>query len=315
MLSARRRPFEQRQRAVDLRALDRQHAQLGGDAAARREAAGLAARRHHAMARHDRRKRILPHRLPDLARELDRAEPLGDVAIGERRAGRNCADDGVDPRVEFRRCRPCRARCRRDRPARRAAARRRGRSRAGSRAAGSAPRRPGSAARAAPACGARPPPAGRSRRCRAASRRCRSGRSRCRTARNPWSCAELIKRRAPSAAPDHAGVRPSIRGTRTPHRRQFVPPQRERGVFDRAMHLRATHNCVGENSQVSCDGAQRGAGLRIRRYVNASSRGAARRAFDLCFMISRQTSSRFKPPLMRVSANDAPRVVQTDFDR
>ena len=57
--------IEQRTTAVDLGAFDREQAQLGVDAARRREAAGLAAGRDHAMARHHGRKRIFSQRLSD----------------------------------------------------------------------------------------------------------------------------------------------------------------------------------------------------------------------------------------------------------
>ena len=80
------RSIEQR-RAARLRPLDRQQAQLGAHAAGRGKSAGLAAGRQHAVARHDDRERILPKRLRDVARQTAIAQPLGDLAIGQRRAG------------------------------------------------------------------------------------------------------------------------------------------------------------------------------------------------------------------------------------
>src|SRR6266436_8285715 len=88
--------------AIYPRALDRQHAALRGDAPLRGKAADLAAGGEHAMARHDDRERISAERLPDGACRTGRAEPRGEVAIGQRFTRRNGARHLVDPTVERR---------------------------------------------------------------------------------------------------------------------------------------------------------------------------------------------------------------------
>jgi len=85
-----------------LRALDREEAELGRDAAVRGEAADLAAGREHAMARHYDRERVSRERLPHGARRAARTEPGRDVAVRERRARRNGAHEIVDAAVERR---------------------------------------------------------------------------------------------------------------------------------------------------------------------------------------------------------------------
>src|ERR1700722_19619432 len=82
---------EQRWRLAHLCALDLEQAQFGGDAAGRGEATDLAARCEHTVARHDDRERVLAHRLSDVARDAGVAEPLCDLAVGERAAGGNGA--------------------------------------------------------------------------------------------------------------------------------------------------------------------------------------------------------------------------------
>jgi len=86
---------------IDVSALDRQHLELGGDAAIGGEAAGLAAGGEHAVARHHDRAGIAPERLADIARQLDAAEPFCNVAIGHSLARRDGARDVVDAAVEF----------------------------------------------------------------------------------------------------------------------------------------------------------------------------------------------------------------------
>src|SRR5262249_14073061 len=66
---------EKRGRIARARAFDREQAQLGRHAAVGGEAAGLAAGREHAMARHDDRERVASERLPDVARQPTFAEP------------------------------------------------------------------------------------------------------------------------------------------------------------------------------------------------------------------------------------------------
>src|SRR6266446_6584022 len=82
--------------AIYPRALDRQHAALGGDAPLGGKAADLAAGGEHAMARHYDRERISAERLPDRARRTGCADPPRDVAVGERPAGRNGAGGVTD---------------------------------------------------------------------------------------------------------------------------------------------------------------------------------------------------------------------------
>src|SRR5580704_13218237 len=87
--------IEQTRRMVDHRAFDREHFELGHDAAIGGEAAGLAAGGEHAVARHHDRTGIAPERLADIARQLDAAEPLGDITVSERLARWNAAGDIV----------------------------------------------------------------------------------------------------------------------------------------------------------------------------------------------------------------------------
>src|ERR1700737_3440307 len=94
------------------RAFDRQQAKLGRNPAACGEAAGLAACRQHAVARHNDRKRVAPERLPDLVRQTlsprlrlprtreGKGELFRDLAVGARRAGRNGARDLINPAIE-----------------------------------------------------------------------------------------------------------------------------------------------------------------------------------------------------------------------
>src|SRR6516225_2220385 len=86
------------------RAFDREQAKLGCNPAACGEAAGLAACRQYAVARHDDRKRVAPERLPDPAREpplLPRTRKSGgelfrNLAVRARRAGGNGAGDLIN---------------------------------------------------------------------------------------------------------------------------------------------------------------------------------------------------------------------------
>src|SRR5450756_3022355 len=61
----------------------------------------LAAGGEHAMAGHHDRTGIAPERLADIARQLDATEPLCNVSVSQRLAGRNAARDIVDAAVEF----------------------------------------------------------------------------------------------------------------------------------------------------------------------------------------------------------------------
>ena len=83
-------------------AFEREQAQLRRDAAVRREAAELAAGREHAVAGHDDRERVAPEGLTHGARGAGRADPSGDLAVGERRARRDRARRLVDAAVERR---------------------------------------------------------------------------------------------------------------------------------------------------------------------------------------------------------------------
>src|SRR5438874_2764028 len=92
---------EQIRRVIDVSALNRQHLELGDDAAIGGEAAGLAAGGKHAVARHHDRTGIAPERLADIARQLNAAEPFCNIAISHRLARRDGARDVVDAAVEF----------------------------------------------------------------------------------------------------------------------------------------------------------------------------------------------------------------------
>src|SRR5262249_35704111 len=93
---------EQRRRIARARAFDREQAQLGHHAAVGGEAAGLAAGREHAMARHAEREWGSPERLPDVARQGAFAEPRRDLPVRERGARRNVARDLIDAAIELR---------------------------------------------------------------------------------------------------------------------------------------------------------------------------------------------------------------------
>src|SRR5215510_1319230 len=93
---------EQRGRIARARAFNREQAHLGRHAAVGGEAAGLAAGREHAMARHDERERVSPKRLPDVARQPAFAEPRRDLPVRERGARRNAARERVDAAIELR---------------------------------------------------------------------------------------------------------------------------------------------------------------------------------------------------------------------
>ena len=67
-----------------------------------REAAGLAARGEHSMARNDDRERVSPERLPDRARRAGRADARGDLAVRERRTRPDRARRFVDAAMKRR---------------------------------------------------------------------------------------------------------------------------------------------------------------------------------------------------------------------
>jgi glyoxylase-like metal-dependent hydrolase (beta-lactamase superfamily II) len=94
--------IKQTRRVIDDRAFDGEHFELGHNAAIGGKSAGLAAGGEHAVARHHDRTGIAPERLADIARQLDAAEPFGDIAVGQRLARRNGAGDIVDAAVELR---------------------------------------------------------------------------------------------------------------------------------------------------------------------------------------------------------------------
>ena len=83
-------------------ALEREHAELGVDAAGRREAARLAAGREHAVTRHDDRERVPSERLPDRARRARGTDAGRDLAVRERRPGRDRARRFVHLAMERR---------------------------------------------------------------------------------------------------------------------------------------------------------------------------------------------------------------------
>jgi hypothetical protein len=75
---------------------------LGCRPARGRKAAEPAARRDHAMTRHDDRERVASQGLPDLARRSRIAEPRRYLAIGERFARRDGARQLVNTSIELR---------------------------------------------------------------------------------------------------------------------------------------------------------------------------------------------------------------------
>src|SRR5204862_200888 len=81
----------------ELRSLNREQVEFGGGASGRGESAGLASRRHHPMARDDHGNRIAAERLPDGPCSTRIAEARRDLAVCQRRAGRNRSRDVVDP--------------------------------------------------------------------------------------------------------------------------------------------------------------------------------------------------------------------------
>src|SRR3974390_3797632 len=87
---------------IDHRTFDREHLQLCRAPAVGGNPAGFTARGKHTMTGHHNRTRVVPERLADVARQLEAAEPPGNVAIGHRLAGRNGAGDVIDAAVEFR---------------------------------------------------------------------------------------------------------------------------------------------------------------------------------------------------------------------
>src|SRR6202044_787242 len=82
---------EQRWCVAHLGTLDLEQAQLGGDAAGRREATDLAAGCEYAVARPEDREWVLAHRLAHVPRGTGVPEQLCDLAVGQRAAGRNAA--------------------------------------------------------------------------------------------------------------------------------------------------------------------------------------------------------------------------------
>src|SRR5882724_873416 len=93
---------EQVRGVIDHRAFDGQHLQLGDDAAIGGKSTRLAASGEYAVAWHHDRTGIAAERLPDIPRQLDAAEPLGDIAIGRGLARRNAAGDVIDAAMELR---------------------------------------------------------------------------------------------------------------------------------------------------------------------------------------------------------------------
>ena len=173
---------EERELVGRPRAFDGEHAELRRDAAARREAPRRAARREHAVARHDDREGVSPEGLPHRAGQALVAEARRHLAVRQGRARGNAAGDLVDAAVKRRHAfhverhavELARASCRGAPRWRRAPAARR---------EAAAPRaRPGTAAACERASPNHAPPGAGSRRRRARSTRCRTGRSPCRRA-------------------------------------------------------------------------------------------------------------------------------------
>src|SRR5262245_39855914 len=81
--------------------LDGEEAQFGGDPSIGREAPGLAARREHAMARHDDWEWVAPERLPHVARQFAPAQARGNFSVRQRLASGNAASDLVDATIEL----------------------------------------------------------------------------------------------------------------------------------------------------------------------------------------------------------------------
>src|SRR6185437_13400819 len=94
--------LEQARGVIDDRAFDRQHLELGDDAAIGGKSARLAAGGEHTMAWHHDRTGISSERLANVPRQLDAAKSFGDVAIGHGLARRDGARDIVDAAIEFR---------------------------------------------------------------------------------------------------------------------------------------------------------------------------------------------------------------------
>jgi len=80
--------------------LDRQQAQLGGDAAVGREAADPAVGGQHAVTGDHDRERVAAERLTDRARGAGGAQPRGHLAVRGGHAGRDRASDLVHPPVK-----------------------------------------------------------------------------------------------------------------------------------------------------------------------------------------------------------------------
>jgi len=85
-----------------LRLLDTQHLELGAHATIGRKTTGLAARRQHAMTRHDDRERVLAECLPDCARRTWRPDARRDLAIRQRCARRDRARQLVHASMKSR---------------------------------------------------------------------------------------------------------------------------------------------------------------------------------------------------------------------
>src|SRR4029077_9951990 len=90
------RPNEEGARSVQRSTLDREQPQLRRHAAPGREPAELAAGRDDAVTRDDDRKGIPAERPPHVAGRAAISQPRGDLAVGERGAGRDRARHRVD---------------------------------------------------------------------------------------------------------------------------------------------------------------------------------------------------------------------------
>src|SRR5258705_501183 len=84
------------------RAFDDEHPPLRRDPAVRGEATDLSVGCDYAVTGHDDRERVAAERLPHCLRSARQPEPDGDVAVGDRLAGRDCPGGVVDATVEVR---------------------------------------------------------------------------------------------------------------------------------------------------------------------------------------------------------------------
>src|SRR4029079_3206494 len=83
-------------------AFDGEQTELRDDPAACREAARFATSRQYAVTRHDDRRRVFAHRLPDLPRQGFVTKSFSDLAISYGGARRDLSDNRIDAPIEVR---------------------------------------------------------------------------------------------------------------------------------------------------------------------------------------------------------------------